>query len=274
MPGFSVVSRGLSIIVSALLATTGTLSAQTLDIGINCTIRPLQIVELAAPINGIVSEVFVRPGATVAAGDLIARFDSDISAAALASAELRATLTSGRDAAMAQRDALVARVERLERGVARRAVSQADLEAARIELALSEGSLNREIEQLRVAQMVAEEARVALSKAEVRSPVAGQVGEDIIDVGESAQGRSVAVVYVNDPLRVEAYVPTPMLAAFLDRAAFQIIVNGDNAQPIAVSLDYVAQVADLSSNTQSVYFTLQADDILPGYQCRFPAHSN
>jgi RND family efflux transporter MFP subunit len=264
--------RHLLGVCAALLATGSAAQAQT--IGINCAIRPLQVVEIAAPLNGIVQEVFVRPGATVAAGDLIARFDADLSAAALASAELRAGLTAGRDAAQAQRDALIVRVERLERGVARRAVSQADLDAAQLELALAEGALNREIDQLRVAAQSVVEARVALSKAQVRSPVAGQVGEDIIDVGESTQGRSVAVIYVNDPLRVEAYVPTSMLAAFLARDSFDIVVNGDGTAPISVTLDYVAQVADLSSNTQSVYFTLTSDVILPGYQCLFPATSN
>ena len=263
--------RKLFQYVALALAAADMATAQVFDSPIRCNIRPLQIVEVAAPIGGIVSEVLVRPGATVAAGDLIARFDDDLAKAALASAELRATLTAGRDAAEAQLSALSDRVERLEQGVARRAVSQADLDLARVELALAEGALNREIEQLRIAQMMVEEARIALSKTEVRSPVSGQVGEELIDVGESAQGRSVAVIYVNDPLRVEAYVPTLLLASFLDQDDFRIIVNGQTNTPVPVTLDYVSQVADLSSNTQSVYFTLEAGNYLPGYQCRFAA---
>ena len=74
--------------------------------------------------------------------------------------------------------------------------------------------------------------------------------------------------------RVEAFVPTLVLADFLDRERFEIVVNNDRANPVAVSLDYVAQVADLSSNTQSVYFTLDSETILPGYQCLFPAQPN
>lgn len=269
----------MMIRTGALIALTSccfasTLAAQTSGFGINCAIRPLQIVEIAAPTAGIVSEVFVRPGATVAQGDLIATFDADLISAQLAAAELRSTLTTGRDAAMAQRDALVVRVERLRRGVARSAVSQSDLEAARLDLATAQGALSRENDLLVLAELDVQQARIALSKTEVRSPVAGQVGEDLIDVGESPQGRFVAIVYVNDPLRVEAYVPTPLLADFLGRDGFEIVVNGQTASPVDVSLDYVAQVADLSSNTQSVYFTLDADDILPGYQCLFPTNGN
>lgn len=248
--------------------------AQTAGFGINCAIRPLQVVEVAAPIAGIVSDVFVRPGATVEKGDLIAKFDSDMNEAAVAAAELRASLTAGRDVALAQRDALAERVARLQRGVDRRAVSVSELDAAKLELILSQGRLDQENESLRLAEMDVVEARLALTKTDVRSPVSGQVGEDLIDVGESAQGRYVAVIYVNEPLRVEAYVPTTVLADFLGRPEFEIIVNGDRAAPTPVTLDYVAQVADLSSNTQSVYFTLEAENVLPGYQCLFPATPN
>lgn len=248
--------------------------AQVAGFGINCAIRPLQIVEVAAPLPGIVSEVFVRPGTTVAAGDVIARFDADVSNAILAAAELRANATAGRDSAQAQRDALAEKVTRLQRGVERRAVSQSELEAARLELTVAEGTLSREVEQLKIAGQDVIEARIAIEKSTVRSPVAGQIGEDLIDVGESPQGRHVAIVYVTEPLRVEAYVPTTQLASFLDKSSFEIVVNNDRDNPVPVTLDYVSQVADLSSNTQSVYFTLSAADILPGYQCLFPAAMN
>ena len=263
----------LALAATALLGASPAV-AQTAGFGINCAIRPLQVVELAAPIPGIVSEVLVQPGATVAAGDIIARFDSDVSEAILAAAELRASLTAGRDAATAKRNALVERVERLRQGVQRRAVSQAELDAARLDLTIAEGELAREEDQLRLAEQQVAEARIAVDKATLRSPVAGQIGEDLIAVGESTQSSHVAIVYVTDPLRVEAYVPTAQLSGFLEQSDFAIVVNGDRANPVPVTLDYVSQVADLSSNTQSVYFTLDAPDILPGYQCLFPAALN
>ncbi|NJS37905.1 MAG: hypothetical protein HC783_01670 [Rhodobacteraceae bacterium] len=75
------------------------------------------------------------------------------------------------------------------------------------------------------------------------------------------------MIYVNDPLRVEAPVPTAGLAAFLARDSFEIVVNGNFAQPVPVTLDYVSQVADLSSNSQSVCFVQDAPGMIPGYQC-------
>ena len=62
-------------------------------------------------------------------------------------------------------------------------------------------------------------------------------------------------------------------AQVLARPALAIVVNGQRDIQIAITLDYISQVADLS-NTQSGYFTLSAPDILPGYQCLIPVTSN
>lgn len=236
---------------------------------VNCAIRPSQVVEVAAPIGGIVRKVFVKPGQSVTEGSQIAEFDSDLDRALLALAEARATLTAGLAAATANRDALRAKVERLEVGLTRRVISAADLEAARMELTAAEGAVSREAEALVLAAIEVDRARVAVDKAVVLAPVSGVIGEDPIDPGENASAKPIAVIYVTHPLRVEAYVPTAMLAGFLARDGFEIVVNGNGSQPIAVTLDYVSQVADLSSNTQSVFFTLDAPGILPGYQCIF-----
>ncbi|MFM2389997.1 MAG: hypothetical protein RLZZ437_1552 [Pseudomonadota bacterium] len=237
---------------------------------VNCAIRPLQVVEVAAPFPGIVRAVHVKPGQQVKVGDLIAEFDDDLTRATYDAAVARSQLTASLATAQSQRDALIKKVERLQAGVRRRVVSAADLEAAELELALAEGAVARETDLLRMAGIEADQAKIALEKSQVFSPAAGQIGEDLIAQGEVPTSKPIAVIYVNQPLRVEAFVPTSMLGTFLQRDRFEIIVNGNSNAPMAVTLDYVSQVADLSSNSQSVYFTLDAPDIIPGYQCLFP----
>ncbi len=237
---------------------------------INCAIRPLQVVELAAPFAGVVRKVFVRPGQQVAAGDPIVEFDDDLTRASYEAALARTELTAALEATKRQQEALGRKVDRLRAGVEKRVVSQADLEAAELELALAIGAVGRETDLLRLAGIEAEQARIALDKALIRSPVAGQIGADLIDAGEAPTQKPIAVIYVNQPLRVEAFVPTAGLAAFLARDRFEIVVNGNAAKPVPVTLDYVSQVADLSSNSQSVYFILDAPEMIPGYQCVFP----
>lgn len=236
---------------------------------INCAIRPLQIVEVAAPKPGVIREVLVRPGQEIAVGSPIAIFDDDLDRAALAAAEAREGMTAALDAASARREGLLRKVERLARAAERGAVSHADLEAARLELAFAEGEVGIAKDALELAGIEADQARAIVAKSVVLSPVSGVVGEDPIDPGESPSAKPIAVIYVVHPLRVEAYVPTAGLARFLGRERFEIIVNGDRTAPVPVALDHVSQVVDLSSNTQSVFFALEAPGILPGYQCMF-----
>ncbi|TAG20459.1 MAG: HlyD family efflux transporter periplasmic adaptor subunit [Rhodobacterales bacterium] len=251
-------------------STTPGLTPALGNVPVNCAIRPLQVVELAAPFAGVVRKVFVRPGQQVAAGDPIAEFDDDLTRASYEAALARTTLSAALEATRRQKEALARKVERLRSGVERRIVSQADLEAAELELAQAEGAVGRELDLLQMARIEAEQAKIALDKAVVVSPVAGQIGEDLIDQGEAPTQKPIAVIYVNDPLRVEAFVPTAGLAAFLARDNFEIVINGNFAQPVPVTLDYVSQVADLSSNSQSVYFILDAPGMIPGYQCVIP----
>lgn len=239
------------------------------SVPVNCAIRPLQVVEVAAPFGGVISEVFVRPGQTVETGDPLVEFDSDLTRASYEAARARAMMTASLEAARRQHEMLQKKVERLQSGARRSVVSAADLEAAQLELATAEGTIRREQDVLDLAEIDARQAKVALDKNVVLSPASGQVGEDLIDRGEAPGVKPIAVIYVIKPLRVEAFVPTAILGDFLARNSFEIVVNGDRASPVPVKLDYVSQVADLSSNSQSVYFTLDAADILPGYQCVF-----
>lgn len=262
--------RGAGLAVLAVMCFPAGVRADLANLPVNCAIRPLQVVEVAAPFPGIVRAVHVKPGQKVQAGDLIAEFDDDLTRATYDAAVARSELTASLVTAKSQKDALVKKVERLKAGVKRRVVSAADLEAAELELAMAEGSVARETDLLRMAAIEADQARIALEKSQVFSPATGQIGEDLIAQGEVPSSKPIAVIYVNQPLRVEAFVPTAVLGTFLQRDRFQIIVNGKGNAPVEVTLDYVSQVADLSSNSQSVYFTLDAPDIIPGYQCLFP----
>lgn len=234
---------------------------------INCAIRPLQVVEIAATKAGVIREVLVKPGQQVTAGGQIAAFDDDLDQIALAAAQARAAMTASLKVATERKAGLQKKVDRMTKAANRGAVSASDLEEAKLELALSQGEVDREAEALKLAEIEVRQAAAMLDKSVVTSPVDGIVGEDPIDPGESPNNKPIAVIYVVRPLRVEAYVPTAALAGFLSRETFSIVVNGDASKPVVVALDHVSQVVDLSSNTQSVFFTLDVPGILPGYQC-------
>lgn len=234
---------------------------------ISCVIRPLQTVEINSGIDGVVAEVFVRPGDRISKGAPLARLDNDLAKAELNVAEARAASGTRISAADLRFKALQRTEQRLATARARRAVSQADYDAAKLALDDAQAQLNLAIEDQRLAKIEADRFRVLFEKSMITSPVTGIVGEDLVDPGEGTTGRALATIFVNQPLRVEAFVPAQQIDNFLARDTFKIVVNGRQDAPLSIELDYAAQGADLASNTIGVFFKLENDAVRPGSKC-------
>lgn len=230
-----------------------------------CTVSPLQTVDLAAPVAGIIESVAVKPGQRVAKGDVIALFDSATARSELAIADLRAGSTKARDIAQSRLAGLERRLSRLTAASASRSVPAADLEQAQLDVDLARGEVSRESEAIELARLDAERARLLVEKSTVRAPVSGSIGETLIDPGESPTQAPIATIYVTDPMKIETYVPVAVLAGFLQSPAFSAEIAGKS---YPITFDHRANVADLSSNTLSVFFHISAAEVLPGLDCK------
>jgi len=233
---------------------------------INCTIRPLRVVELTSALPGVVKEVFVVPGQSVEVGDPIVRLDDSALLAEFALAEMRANTRAGLSAAQTRAEWASGKAQRLADAYARNAVSQSDFEAAQNEAALARVDVDRERELLELARLDLDRARAVLAQTLITAPVAGLVGEDLIDPGEATLQRPVATIYVNQPLRVEAFVPSGRLEDIVAAKGHTIYV-GDGNRAYEPTFDYASQVADIASGTISVFFKLDAPEVLPGTKC-------
>jgi RND family efflux transporter MFP subunit len=265
----AVMLAALTTLPQAAVAQTATSRSEfaALAGAFNCTITPLRIVELSASMEGVIKSVVTSPGEVVSEGDVIAFLDDTVALQDLRLAELRATSTAMLDGAKSRQTGLQARVARLERAFQRKAVSASDIEAAQLELSGATADVLQEEDRLALAKAELGRAQAYMDRLVLRSPVSGVIGEDLIDPGESVAKQHVATIYVNQPLRVEAFVPAAQIAAVIADPAPQIIVNGNTDAPVAVSFDYAAPVADLASNTISVFYKLDAPDVLPGSKC-------
>lgn len=236
-------------------------------IPINCTISPNQIIELSAPLPGVVAEVAVSRGQQVAQGDVIVRLDDDLAVADLAMAEENAAFDGAILAARAQVASLSARRDRLQSAVNQRAIPRAEFDELLLELELAEITLLRQIQEQEMLQLQAAQAGLAVEKLVLRAPIDAIVGEDLISVGETTAGRAVATLYSIGPVRIEAFVPVTALDSLLAAEAISVTRPGADDR-FDVVLDYVAPAANLSSSTISVYFTLDDGALRPGSACR------
>lgn len=241
------------------------------EMPVSCAVRASREVKVAPPVSGVIETVEVRPGQQVAAGDVLVRFDAALGRAELALAEARAADASARDSAATRVAALQVRLARLERALKSRAISESEVETARLDLDSARGDLARAEAELHLAALEADRVRLGVERSVVRSPVAGTVAEALIDPGEAPDAQQpIATITVTDPLRVEAYVPAAEVPAFIAASDFRARIGGAEH---GLDFDYAAPLADVSSSTISVFFTLQAPGLLPGLDCVIVAPS-
>ncbi len=193
--------------VKATVSATGSLEAVT-------------TVEVGTQVSGRLSEILVDFNDQVEAGQVIARLDTSILEADVASAE---ALVAVRQAELVQAEQELARSEAL---VARGAEAQQQLESDRNSLAVAQA-------QLRSARTSLQRARQNLGYATITSPVTGTVIERSVDQGQTVNAGMTA--------------PTLFIIAG-DLARMQILTSVDEAD--------IGRIAP----GQAVDFTVQAFD--------------
>lgn len=260
-------AAGLAGLVAGLL---GPGPAVALD-PVSCLILPEETVRLASPVAGIVAEVAVERGDTVAAGDVVARLDATVERIALELAEARAENISRIGSLEARVAFLEAQLERNERLAARDAVAGTVVEDSRLELAVALLELDEAHLARALAGIEARQSRALYEQKTLRAPVDGLVTERLVAPGEfrdPQQGHLVTIARL-DVLRVEAYAP---IAHFADLHIGQPVTIHPE-EPIGGSwpatIIIIDRVFDAATATFGLAMRLQNPDLaLPaGLRC-------
>jgi RND family efflux transporter MFP subunit len=197
--------------VSCLFVVMGTATpanAQEQNDKFLCLIQPKMTLKLGTQVPGLIREMLVDRGAVVKKGDVIARLESGVEAAAVLLAEARASNEASVRSGQAKVDYQKRKEERMKAlrkndTVAFSAADEAETLARVAENELEEARVN-----LQMAQTELVRAREILNQRIVRSPIDGVVMARTLGPGEYAfdQGHLVTVAQI-DPLYVEVYVP-------------------------------------------------------------------
>ena len=143
-------------------------------------------------IGGVVTEVLVREGQQINAGDVIARVDPATYEADVAVAE--ASVVS----AEARLPTAQSKVDRYEALVTSGGISQSELDTARVDLAQARAALAGAEAQLKVANLT-------LERSTITAPISGIVGAVNVQVGSlltANQADSLTVIRQVDPVDV------------------------------------------------------------------------
>ena len=207
-------------------------------------VEPRQEIALGFETGGTLAEVLVDEGDRVAAGQIVARLDTR-------------ALAAERAARAAARDALAARLELAEITLAR----QETLERSGVSATqrLDEARLAAAELRARIAEADATLAGIgiALDKAVLRAPFAGEIGRRAADRGQVlAAGTPVFGLFEHERPRLRVGLPPQVAAGLAPGARYSVEIAG---QDHAATLEQLRPDLDPATRTRSAVFVLQTD---------------
>jgi len=213
------------------------------------TTQAVESVEIRARVEGFLQSVHFEAGAVVRKGDLLFVIDPKPFQAALAEAEANLK--------MAETDLKLAedKLRRNQSLFARRAISN-------LELIESQSERDRDAAAIEVAKAQVRKARLNLQYTEVRAPIDGRAGRNLVDVGNlvgAGEPTLLTTVVKYDPMYVYFSVSERDLLAYQkkretsksseDTDTFEMGLADDSGYPHAGRLDFLENQLDPDTGT-------------------------
>jgi len=234
---------------------------------LDCSITASKEINISSAIDGILKEILVKPGDEVKAGQIIARVDTEIARQELELTKLRASSKVSIEIASERLRGAKELYENQRRGFKNNVVSRSDFARAELDYNLAKHELTREEEA--VSHLTAELKRmeIMVSKGEITAPHAGIIGEEILGAGETVDAQPVAQLIVINPLKIQAFVPQEKLVEIQSGEKYFIGSEVPGRIVVEPVFEYISPIADSSSRTVRVYYSLEHTLIKPGFRC-------
>ncbi len=257
---------GSLFVAVVVLGVCGAARAQTLG----CLIEPKEVVEVGSPVVGVLDQIEVERGDTVAKGQSIARLRGDVEREAVSLAETKSRTEAELQAAAAAHEYAKRKHERQMQLYSKNFISFEATDQSRTELELAEKKLFQARDQRRLATQELSLARAQLAQRTIRSPIAGVVVERYMSQGERVEEKPIVKVATLDPLRVEVIMPAAEFTKIRAGMAMNVMPELPNAASRVARLTLGDRVIDAASNTFRVRMELpNPDDALPaGLRCK------
>ena len=251
--------------LALLLAVSPVLRAQTVTY--DGLIQPYQVVEIGAPMEGIVAKVAVDRSNAVKAGQTLVELESSVERAAVEKAAAMATFKGDIEFQQATLQFEQRVYDRLK-GLG--SVSDLDRDQAATDIELTRRRLEKARENRLLAELELKRTRAELYRRYIRSPISGVVVERYVSPGEYVEAKPLLRVAQIDPLRVEAIVPAQMFGKITPGMTATIIPELAQYGTWDATVDIVDRVIDSASNTFGVRLELaNADQKIPsGLRCQ------
>jgi RND family efflux transporter MFP subunit len=258
--GIRCLAAGLFGTVLACVATQA--SAATFD----CVMDPFLTVKLGSPVTSVLSEVSVDRGDLVKKGQIIAKIESAVERAAVATNEARAASTAeieAKQATLDQKNGVYKRKLDLQ---SHNVTSAQDVENAQAEFNVAKQELELARLNRQMAQLEVDRLRALLEQRTIRSPIDGIVVQRSLGPGEFArQDANIVTVASIDPLSVEAYLPVRYFGSIKVGDVANVHPDDPVGGEYQATVSIVDRVFDAASGTFGVRLNLpNHENMLPG----------
>ncbi|MCP5267110.1 MAG: efflux RND transporter periplasmic adaptor subunit [Burkholderiaceae bacterium] len=238
--------------------------------GFDCLIQPHQIVQVGAPVPGVIESLPVERGDIVQKGEKLLQLHASVERAALKLARARAEVQAELEAAANSRAFAKRELDRANELASRKFVSQNYVDKASTEASLAKSKLGQARERQEVARKEFEVARAQLAQRTVVSPISGVIADRYMSVGEYVEDKPILRIAQIDPLRVEVVVPAAAYGKIKKGAQGTVMPEFGNAPPRLATITVVDRLVDPASNTFRVRLTMPNpdNDIPAGLRCK------
>lgn len=227
---------------------------------LDCVIEPHEIVDIASRVDGIVDVLAVERGDTVVAGQVLAKLDSGVEEAAVASARSRARASAELDANSISVDFAKRRRERLEALFNDNLISGDQMDEAATEAVLSNIRLDQAKENRRLAELELARSIEILERHTIASPIDGVVLQRYLAPGESTEDQPIMRIAQIDPLRIEVIVPVTTFGLIEKGQLAYVYPEAPKEGKFPARVTVVDRVADPASGTFRVRLTMPNPD--------------
>lgn len=249
--------------VSLIAISIGLLGSKAAaeDIGsLDCVIEPHEIIDIASRVDGIVDELTVERGDTVATGQILAKLDSGVEEAAVAAARSRARANAELEANTISVDFAKRRQDRLQALFKDNVISSDQMDEVRTEAVLSEIRLDQAKENRHLAELELARSLEILERHTISSPIDGVVMQRYLSPGESTEDQPIMRIAQIDPLRIEVIVPVSIFGEIEKGQLAYVYPEAPKEGKFPALVTVVDQVADPASGTFRVRLSMPNPD--------------
>lgn len=263
----------IAALITLITLFSGTLHAAE-DIpkkAFDCVIQPKAKIKLGSAEEGILKELLVQRGDLVKEGDLLVKLDAGMEELSAELARLRAETDVDVRLAGTQLEFRRRETERLVSLSKKKAISEMDLDKARVEERLSRLAYESAKTEREIIQVEYERAKQRLERRFIRSPVDAVVVDVDMAAGEYAHEQAeLMTLAVINPLHVEVFVPVSYYGQVKAGSVAVVQPESPVGGSYQAEVKVVDQVLDPASRTFGVRLVVANPDYqLPaGLRCK------